>query len=494
MELQAEDIQRAVDGRLLQGVPHCFLRGVSTDSRTIQAGELFIALKGERFDGHTFIKNVLDRHASGLIVGKGFHPTDVPLLKKEVPVIQVDDTLKALGDLASFWRQRNRTTIVAITGSNGKTTTREMAATILEQSYRVLKPERNWNNLIGLPLTLMRLKPYHEVALVEMGMNRMDEIKRLSEIAKPQIGLITNIGPSHLQYLKTLENVAKAKGELFASLTSENHAVVNTDDHLVVRMAESCPARKVTFGIHSQTQVKATDMMASGDSTHSFTLKIGMDSTPITLKTPGLHNIYNALAAASIATILKRNLEEIKAGLESFTAFSARTEITTIDDNIHIINDTYNANPKSMEMALQLLSRLKGKERGIAVLGDMLELGDASKNWHQQIGSLIKSLDIDEAFLIGTYAHVVAESAMSHGFRKKAIHIGETHEHIAQKLCMNAKEHDWILFKGSRGMKMERILEQFIQMRANASKVPSASAAMAGCNHSFGHLTTKKEK
>lgn len=483
MELQVEDIQRAVEGRLLQGGHDRLLRGVSTDSRTIQAGELFIALKGERFDGHTFIKEVLDRHASGLIVGKGFNPTEVPSQKKEIPVIQVDDTLKALGDLASFWRQRNRATVVAITGSNGKTTTREMAATILNHSHRVLKPERNWNNLIGLPLTLLRLKPHHKIALVEMGMNRKDEIKRLSQIAKPQIGLITNIGPSHLQYLKTIENVAKAKGELFESLTSESHAVVNTDDHLVVRLAKSCPARKVTFGIHSQAQLTATDTIASDCSTHSFTLKIERDRIPIVLKTPGLHNIYNALAAASIATILKLNLEEIKAGLESFTAFSARTDITTIDHNIHIINDTYNANPKSMEMALQLLSRLKGKDRGIAVLGDMLELGEASEEWHRQIGSLIKTLDIDAVFLIGAYAHVVADSATSHGVSEKAIHIGTTHEQIAQTLCKKANEHDWILFKGSRGMKMERILEQFIQMKTNASKVSSASAVTAGCNH-----------
>lgn len=483
MELKAEEIQRAVEGRLIQGVPNHLLRGVSTDSRTIKAGELFIALKGDRFDGHNFINKVLDRNASGLIVGKGFHLRDVSALKKDIPVIQVDDTLKALGDLASFWIQRNRATIVAITGSNGKTTTREMAATILENSHRVLKPEHNWNNLIGLPLTLLRLKPHHEIALVEMGMNRIDEIKRLSQIAKPQIGLITNISPSHLQYLKTLQNVAKAKGELFESLASENYAVVNTDDPLIVWLSKSCPARKVTFGINSQAQVTATDMTASDYSTNSFTLKIERESIPIVLKTPGLHNIYNALAAASIATIFKLNLEEIKAGLESFTAFPARTEIITIDDNINIINDTYNANPKSMEIALRILSRLKGENRGIAVLGDMLELGEASKDLHQQIGPLIKKLDIDAAFLIGTYAQVVAESATSHGISEEAIYVGKTHEQIAQQLYKKAKEHDWILFKGSRGMKIERILEQFIQMRNNASKVPSASAVTAGCNN-----------
>ena len=484
MELTVEEILRAVKGQLIQGPPHHLLEGISTDSRTIKAGELFIALKGERFDGHQFINDALVKGASGLVVRKGFNLRDLPLSKKDIPLLQVEDTLKALGDLACFWTQRNKATIVAITGSNGKTTAREMTATILEHSYRVLKPKHNWNNLIGLPLTLLRLKPHHEIAIVEMGMNRKDEIKRLSQIARPHVGLITTISPVHLYYLKTLQNVAKAKGELFDSLTSENYALINTDDPLIVELSKLCPAQKITFGINPHAQVTATDISPSDYSTNHFTLRVEGESIPIVLKIPGIHTIYNALAAASIATIFKLTLEEIKTGLERFTAFPARMEIITITKNISIINDSYNANPKSMESALRTLAHLKGKGRGIAVLGDMLELGEASVDFHQQLGFLIKELDLDIVFLIGTHAEVIAESACAQGVGEKEIYIAKTHEKIAQQLNRKVKEHDWILFKGSRAMKLEKILEHFLQMRNKAHKTSSLTKTVPmNCNY-----------
>lgn len=475
MDLTAKEITKAVNGQLIQGSPLNRLKGISTDSRSLKAGELFIALKGERFDGHHFVNDTLARGAAGLIVEKGFSLKDMSSAKKDVPLIQVADTLKALGDLASSWMQQNNATTVAITGSNGKTTTREMAATILEHSHRVLKPEYNWNNLIGLPLTLLRLNQNHEIAILEMGMNRKGEIKRLSQIAKPHIGLITTISPVHLEYLKTLQNVAQAKGELFDSLTSENHAVINVDDPLVVELSQQCPAQKITFGINTPAQVSATDISPADYSTNHFTLNREGKSIPIVLKIPGIHNIYNALAAASLATIFKLTLEEIKAGLERFTAFPARMETIPIGKNINIINDTYNANPKSMESALKTLAHLKGKGRGIAVLGDMLELGEASLNLHQQVGSLIKTLDLDKVFLIGNYAEVVAESALAQGMDKKKIHIGKTHEQIAQQLTKVIKEDDWILFKGSREMKIEKILKHFLKMRNDNSKAFSTT-------------------
>lgn len=482
MELTLEEILRAVKGQSIQGSPHHRLKGISTDSRTIKAGELFIALKGECFDGHQFINDALVKGASGLIVRKGFNLRDLPLSKKDISLIQVEDTLEALGDLACFWTQRNKATIVAITGSNGKTTVREISATILEHSYQVLKPKHNWNNLVGLPLTLLRLKPHHEIAIVEMGMNRKGEIKRLSQIAKPHVGLITNISPVHLQYLKTLQNVAKAKGELFDSLTSENYVLINTDDPLIVELSKLCPAQKITFGINPHAQVTATDISHSDYSTNHFTLRVEGESIPIVLKIPGMHNIYNALAAASIATIFKLSLEEIKAGLERFTAFPARMEIITIGKNISIINDSYNANPKSMEIALRTLVHLKGRGRGIAVLGDMLELGEASVNFHQQLGFLIKALDLDTVFLIGTHAEVIAESARAQGMSEKKIYIGKTHEEIAKQLYKKIKEHDWLLFKGSRAMKIEKILEHFLQMRNKASKASSPTKTITmGC-------------
>jgi len=476
MELTVKEIIEAVGGALLQGSLTQRIRGVSTDSRTLTSGELFIPLKGERFDGHHFINDTLARGASAVMVSKDFHPLELPPSTRDIPLIQVEDTLHALGDLASFWVRRNRATIVAITGSNGKTTTREMTATILEQSYRVLKPEHNWNNLIGVPLTLLRLESHHQIAVIEMGMNRRGEIKRLSQIAQPHIGLITNIGPVHLQHLKTLENVAEAKGELFDSLTAQDYAVLNANDPLIMKLSTRCPARTFTFGINAHAQVTAPNLSPSDYSTHCFTLQVEGKSIPLRLTIPGIHTVYNALAAASIATICKLPLEEIKAGLEHFTAFTGRMVITTIDNNIHIINDTYNANPVSMESALRTLAQVKGEGNGIAVLGDMLELGDASLAYHHQLGSLVGTLHLDSLFLMGISAEAVAQGARATGVSEKAIYIGSTPEEVAEQLAKKVTRGDWILFKGSRGMKMEKILEYFLHL-LNHDPAPSSPMA-----------------
>jgi UDP-N-acetylmuramoyl-tripeptide--D-alanyl-D-alanine ligase len=473
MNLTIEEILKAVTGQLLHGAPQHRAKGVSTDSRTIKTGDLFIALKGEHFDGHDFITETVVRKASGLIVSRECNVRKLVSLKKDIPIIQVSDTLKALGDLATTWTQKNRATIVAITGSNGKTTTREMTATIAVHSHHVLKPEHNWNNLIGLPLTLLRLQPHHEVAVVEMGMNRRGEIKRLSQIAQPHIGVITNISAAHLQHLRTLQNVAQAKGELFDALTDQSHAVVNIDDPLIVERARRCPARKITFGISTQAQVTAHHISPVAHNETHFTLQIENKRIPITLKTPGTHSIYNALAAAAIATLLHMSPEEIKEGLNQFTPFPGRMEIIRIPNNITIINDTYNANPTSMHIALKTLAQLSGTGRRIAVLGDMAELGEASQDFHHQVGSLIKKMDLSVAFLMGPHAHVVKESARAHGVRDAALYIAQNHEQIALHLDQQVQADDWILFKGSRKMQIEKSLEKFLHLRNTAAKVPS---------------------
>jgi UDP-N-acetylmuramoyl-tripeptide--D-alanyl-D-alanine ligase len=471
MNLTIEEILKAVTGQLLQGDPQHRAQGVSTDSRSLKTGELFIALKGEHFDGHDFITEPVAGKASGLIVSKRCDVQKLVSLAKDIPVIQVSDTLKALGDLATAWTKKNRATIVAITGSNGKTTTREMTAAIVALSHHVLKPEHNWNNLIGLPLTLLRLRPEHEVAIVEMGMNRKGEIKRLAQIAQPHIGVITNISAAHLEHLRTLQKVAQAKGELFDALTAESRAVVNIDDPLIVERAQRCPAGKITFGISAQAQVTALDIPPVARNETHFTLQIEDRRIPITLKTPGTHSIYNALAAAATATLLHMSPEEIQAGLNQFRPFPGRMETIHISDNITIINDTYNANPTSMHIALKTLAQLSGRGRSIAVLGDMAELGEASQDFHHQVGSLIKKLDLSAAVLMGPHAHVVKESARAHGMREEALYIAENHEQIALHLDQHVQADDWILFKGSRTMQIEKSLEQFLRLRSIAAKV-----------------------
>ena len=473
MNLTIEEIQKAVNGTLLNGAPQHRAQGVSTDSRTLKTGELFIALKGEHFDGHDFITEPVVKSASGLIVSRKCNVQELVSFKRDIPLIQVSNTLQALGDLAAAWTKKNRATIVAITGSNGKTTTREMTATILARTHQVLKPEHNWNNLIGLPLTLLRLRPDHDVAVLEMGMNRAGEIKRLSHIAQPHIGLITNISAAHLQHLKTLQKVAQAKGELFDALTAECHAVVNIDDPLVVERAQQCPARKITFGISTKAQVTAPTIPSVAGSEIHFTLQIENTRIPITLKTPGTHSIYNALAAAATATLLQVHPEEIQAGLNQFRPFPGRMETIRIPDNITIINDTYNANPTSMHIALKTLTQLSGAGRRIAVLGDMAELGEASQDFHHQVGSLIKKMDLSAAVLMGPHAPDVKESARAHGMREEALYVAQNHKEIALYLDEHVRADDWILFKGSRTMQIEKSLEEFLHLRNTEAKVLS---------------------
>ena len=481
MDLIIESIAAAVSGRVLQGSPRKRVEGVSTDSRSIRPGELFIPLKGEHFDGHDFIVPALQAKASGIIISRDWKGGNLP---PDIPVIEVADTLTALGDLARAWVQHTQATIIAVTGSNGKTTTREMTAAILERSHTVLKPRCNWNNLIGLPLTLLGLGPHHQMAVLELGMNRRGEIRRLAEIAQPRIGVITNVGPVHLEYLKTLEEVARAKGELFESLGSGSHAVINADDSRVAALARRCPAQIMTFGIASPAQVRALDIASPASGGNRFILAVGEESAPVSLRIPGMHSIYNALAAAAVASLCRVGMQEIKAGLEGYTSFPGRMEIIRLDDDITIINDTYNANPTSMEIALTTLAQLKGAGRGIAVLGDMLELGETSEAYHRQLGSLITTLQISLVILTGAHAQTVAAGAGDKGTAGASISIADTHEEIAAQLDRTVQPHDWILFKGSRGMRMEKSMELFRQLRNARTGRPSFVPAVgAGCNH-----------
>ena len=483
MKLTVEQILKAVAGQLIQGDPRQPVKGVSTDSRTINPGELFIALKGERFDGHTFISESLVQKASALLVNKKNNLRKLLPSECTIPLIQVNDTLHALGDLANAWMKQNRATVAAITGTNGKTSTREMTATVLEQRHHVLKPLHNWNNLIGLPLTLLRLEQHHEIAIMEMGMNRLGEIRRLSQIAQPHIGLITNISPVHLHYLKTLQNVAKAKGELFESLTADDYAVVNSDDPLIVELAQGSGAKKITYGLNPNAQITATDIATTPRNETCFILKRSPESISIALKTPGTHTVYNALAAAAIATHFGLSLNTIKEGLEQFMAFPGRMETIPLANSVTLINDTYNANPLSMDRALKTLVQISGTGRRIAVLGDMLELGESSHHFHQQVGALIAELNLAAVFLMGPHAPVVAESARAFGTPPEVLHIVKNHEEVAGQLDQYVQAHDVILFKGSRGMQIEKCLEDFLHLRnTGSSGLLTSKSVQLGCN------------
>jgi UDP-N-acetylmuramoyl-tripeptide--D-alanyl-D-alanine ligase len=430
--------------------------GVSTDSNKILGDELFFALRGERLDGHNFISEALDRGAQGAVVEKDGYES-----KNGKIIIRVPSTFKALGDVARAWRNKFQgLKLAAITGSNGKTTTKEMASSILSLRYSVLKNSGNFNNLIGLPLTLLKLTEHHNAAVVELGMNDFGEIKRLTEISNPDIGVITNIGKAHLARLGSIEGVANAKGELIEGFDESNSFVVNMDDPLIRKMAAGVECIKIPYGIKSRgVIISARDVVTDGFSAISFMMNIDGKEFPARMRGIGIHNVMNALCASGIALAFGCSDEEIQAGLERYSPVYMRMEVLDSPFGFKIINDTYNSNPDSMRRAIEELIRLKSDGRAIAVLGDMLELGSESMTEHRMLGEFLRELEVDYVIAYGEFGWCVLE-----GFRWKSRSIyAETHEDAAEKLKNYAGRGDLVLIKGSRGMKMENIIQRLFK-------------------------------
>lgn len=432
---------------------------MSTDSRTVEEGNLFIPLPGEKFDGHDFIEEALNKGAAGSLCAEG---KDKVWQAKKIDnkfLIVVKDPLHALGDLAHFWRNQFSLPVIALTGSNGKTTTKEMTSSILAHKFSVLKTEGNFNNLIGLPLTLLKLSPEHEVAVLEMGMNAFGEIRRLREIAHPQISAILNIGQAHLEKLGGLEEVARAKGELWEELSAEDWIVVNLDDPRVTALAAAQNCLKKTYSIHKQADVQAENIHYRPEEGIEFVLKIGRQKELVQMRVYGRHNVPNALAAAALASILGMNLGEIVGGLKSFHPYPGRGEIIPLRKNIRIWDDTYNANPDSLRASLAAFLETKREERGLLVMGDMLELGAAASIQHQEMGKLIGRCGFAFVFFLGQQAPFLKQGAQEAGLPVERIFIGRDHKEILLKLQEVCQENDWIMVKGSRLMKMERIIQ-----------------------------------
>lgn len=453
-----QDILDATGGRLIRGNLDTIFEGISIDSRTVKRGELFIALRGVRFDGHQFVSEAMERGAEGAIVEGESLGTGAPYDPMEKPIIAVEDTLGALGDIAHCWRDKHSIPLVAVAGSNGKTTTKEIIATLLEGSFRVLKTLGNRNNLVGLPLTLLDLSPEHTIAVVEMGMNVRGEIERMTEIANPDVGLITNISEAHLEGLGTFEELVKAKGELWDTMRPNGVIVVNQDDANVLKCATGYPGKRVTFGVEVPSDVMAQGIRIEGGKDVRFTLTVRGEEVGVTFPMMGISSVYNALAATAVASIYGVQLREIKERLEGFKPFSMRMEIIRLDNGATIINDAYNANPRSMELALKALSQVKEAERGIAVLGDMLELGQFSEEAHARVGEKVASLGVDLLFTLGERAQTIAGRARHAGLDEGRVVASMDHRDLLYKLKKTIKRGDWILVKGSRSMSMEKIV------------------------------------
>lgn len=449
--LDTKFILKSTNGELMSEGVDMEFSGISTDSRTIEKGQLFVALKGENYDGHKFICDAINRGAAGVVAEQ--------LCDKSKPAnklyIRVGSTLNSLGNLAKSWREGfENLKVIAITGSNGKTTTKEMVSAVVSKKYNVHKNTGNFNNLIGLPLTIFNLQPENQVAVLELGMNQFGEIKRLSEICSPDVGIITNIGKAHIGNLGGIEGVKLAKGELVENFNSEQTFIVNKDDPRVLDIAAGARCKKITYSLSGDVDVQATDINTDGLSSTYFTLKIGDKTNLVRLKNIGLHNVSNALCAASAGVIMGIDIEQIADALEKFEFPKMRLEIINTSDGLRIINDCYNANPDSMKNAINILAELNGDFNRIAVLGDMLELGEDAEKEHKELGKHIASAGIDYLFTYGQLGETI------HYGTKGSVMGGSFNDHkiIADQIKHVAKKGDVILIKGSRGMKMENIL------------------------------------
>jgi len=447
------DIAEATGGRII-GDGESEVGGVSTDSRSVCAGELFVPLRGTSFDGHDYLASVAGQGIQTVLAAESWLADHA--LPEALDCIAVNDTLRALGDLAAAYRRRYDIPLVGITGSNGKTTCKEMLATILEQIGPGLKTAGNLNNLIGLPQMIFRLRPEHGWAVLEMGMSEPGEIDRLAEIAAPQIGVLLNAFPAHLESMGSVENVARAKGELLLRLPAGGCAVVNADDPLIAGQPSSEVVRRITFGLN-RAEVRASAIESRGIRGQSFTLHIGAESSAVSLAAFGRHNIYNALAAAAAAHALGIPLGIIVNGLELFHPYDKRFNLEKTG-GIMLIDDSYNANPASVGAALATLTELKGNSTAFVALGDMLELGGNEAELHRMVG--VQAAQVaDRLYLHGPLTAYVAEGAIAAGMPAAAVIRGLSHAEIAADILSSAVEGDFVLLKGSRGMRMENVAE-----------------------------------
>lgn len=453
-----QEILTATQGRLICGDLGKRICGVSIDSRNIKAGELFIAIKGEHFDGHSFIQQAIEKGAVAVIFCPSVKQNICLRKPRKAAFIQVKNTLKALGDIAHYHRQRFNIPIIAVTGSNGKTTTKEMIAATLKRKYCVLKNEATLNNLIGLPLSLLKLEPKHKVAVIEMGMSRFGEIARLTRILRPSFGIITNIGPSHLHKLKDLGAVAEAKAELLKNLDSNATAILNKDDRFFETISnQNFKARVVTFGINKPSNFRVTHYSYKEGKLYF----IVNDKYPFFLKILGEHNLYNALASIAVCSQLNINYGMFLRSLSTFSSLPLRGEVKRVG-RVTIIDDGYNSNPQSLASAIRILLQYKCKRKKILVIGDMLELGRKEKFYHTCLGKIIGASGVDMLLTFGELSKALAQSAEKQGMSKNSIFVCNNKHKVVEILLDKVSPGDAILIKGSRLMNMEEITRCFI--------------------------------
>ena len=452
--LTVQELVRATHGALIGGDLGVPVTGVSIDSRSLAVGEAFFAIRGYRLDGHAYVRDAAARGASCLVVHA--LPDEIPL---DVPVILVDDTTRALGRLALFHRSRFAVPVVAVTGSNGKTTTKEMIAAILAGLGPVLKPEGSFNNQWGLPLTLLRLTPEHRAVALELGASRRGDIAALAEISRPTVGVVTTVSSAHTEFLDSLEGVQREKATLVEAIPPDGRAVLNADDERVMAMAAVSRAPVLTFSTRGGADVSLVG--APGETTGglAFTLDIGGARRSVSLSFAGRHNVVNALAAAAAGWAVGLSPAQIVRGLEAARPPKGRC-VWRRAGALRILDDTYNANPASVLAALDTLQAVRDARRLVVVLGDMLELGAIGKSAHRTIGRAVAAAGAAEFIATGPLMRLAVEAAREAGLAES--HHAPTFEDTVALLLKRLVPGDAVLVKGSRGMGMERVVDALV--------------------------------
>jgi len=454
LDLTLQNLAKFLGARY-QGAANVMPRGVAIDSRRVKKGDLFFALKGEKADGHKFIDAAIANGAVGAVI------TDLDLVEnpQEKNLLICENAVRFLQDLAKLIRQNMKIPVVAVTGSTGKTTTKDMIFSILEQKYNTVKTEGNFNNELGLPITLCGIDKGHEALVLEMGMRGLGQIAFLCQLAQPTHGVITNIGQVHAELLGSQEKIAQAKAELLDFLPQEGVVFLNTQDRRLLQpWLFKAKARVQWFGLDENTDIYATDVCYHGEEGSRFIVNYQGEAQEIELNLPGEHNILNALSAIGIARNLGLNWEQIQNGLSSVKLTAMRLQVEKTPQGAKIINDTYNANPTSMAAAIRVLGGMAGM-RKIAVLGDMYELGIYEEEGHKSMGRTAYNEKIDVLVAVGKLGRLIGLGAIEAGISEANVHFFADNQGALDYLKEEIKTGDIILVKGSRGMKMETIVE-----------------------------------
>ncbi len=451
------------------------IRNISLDTRSLKRGDLFLAIRGDRFDGHDFVGRALSQGAMGAVVVDSYDATKLSFkrsLKRKRPcILGVRDPLWAYQQLAAYHRSKFHVPVVAVTGSNGKTTTKEMVASVMAQRWKILKTEGNLNNRLGVPQTLFRLNNRHQGAVIELGVDNLGQTTSLCEMARPTMGIITNIGPDHLEFFGSMDASAQAKAELLDVLPAEGAVILNADDSYYDYLAARARCRVVSFGLSEKADVRATNIKSDGRNGTIFHLQLPEKIRPtiVHIQVQGAHNVTNALAAGAVGSLLGLAGATIAQGLSRFRPAAMRSQVL-VSRGVKLIIDCYNANPASMKAAVELLAQTDKKQRTIAVLGDMLELGPNAAQMHQEVGEFVARHGIDRLVACGSLGRNLARGATQAGLDR--VCIAEVPDAQAAAVAVKAivKPGDVVLIKASRGMRLELVAEALQGVKRTAKK------------------------